>query len=163
MKKVDRWKMEMPTEQEMLPKDKYTVFDRKVKRYRKGIHSKLLLVCGIEGGWVDEIARLSYERARLGKANEYGCGKLLTFCRGPQVDKSQPATQPSWFLSGEQWLCVYYLFLYGLHRLRRSSGIKDIPSSTLACIGYNILYLSVNVNFKYPMFCESRSISMFVG
>lgn len=40
MKKVDRWKMEMPTEQEMLPKDKYTVFDRKVKRYRKGIHSE---------------------------------------------------------------------------------------------------------------------------
>lgn len=40
MKKVDRWKLEMPTEQEMLPKDKYTVFDRKVKRYRKGIHSE---------------------------------------------------------------------------------------------------------------------------
>jgi hypothetical protein len=40
MKKVERWKMEMPTEAEMLPKDKYTVFDRKVKRYRKGIHSK---------------------------------------------------------------------------------------------------------------------------
>jgi hypothetical protein len=40
MKKVERWKVEMPTEQEMLPKDKYTVFDRKVKRYRKGIHSK---------------------------------------------------------------------------------------------------------------------------
>ncbi|KAF2646152.1 mitochondrial ribosomal protein subunit L31 [Massarina eburnea CBS 473.64] len=38
MKKMDRWKVEMPTEQEMLPKDKYTVFDRKVKRYRKGIH-----------------------------------------------------------------------------------------------------------------------------
>lgn len=43
MKKVDRWKMEMPTEQEMLPKDKYTVFDRKAKRYRKGIHSEWLL------------------------------------------------------------------------------------------------------------------------
>lgn len=40
MKKVERWKMEMPTEEEMLPKDKYTVFDRKVKRYRKGIHSE---------------------------------------------------------------------------------------------------------------------------
>lgn len=39
MKKVERWKMEMPTEPEMLPKDKYSVFDRKVKRYRKGIHS----------------------------------------------------------------------------------------------------------------------------
>jgi hypothetical protein len=39
MKKVERWKLEMPTEEEMLPKDKYSVFDRKVKRYRKGIHS----------------------------------------------------------------------------------------------------------------------------
>ncbi|PSR78725.1 mitochondrial ribosomal protein L31-domain-containing protein [Coniella lustricola] len=35
---VERWKAEMPTEEEMLPKDKYTIFDRKEKRYRKGIH-----------------------------------------------------------------------------------------------------------------------------
>jgi len=35
---VERWKKEMPTEAEMLPKDKYTIFDRKEKRYRKGIH-----------------------------------------------------------------------------------------------------------------------------
>ena len=54
MKKVERWKMEMPTEQEMLPKDKYTVFDRKVKRYRKGIHSKsdmASLFSGVGLGW----------------------------------------------------------------------------------------------------------------
>ena len=30
----------MPREQEMLPKDKYTIFDRKEKKYRKGIHSE---------------------------------------------------------------------------------------------------------------------------
>ncbi|KAK1768507.1 mitochondrial ribosomal protein L31-domain-containing protein [Phialemonium atrogriseum] len=35
---LERWRAEMPTEAEMLPKDKYTIFDRKVKRYRKGIH-----------------------------------------------------------------------------------------------------------------------------
>ncbi|KAG9251522.1 mitochondrial 54S ribosomal protein YmL31 [Emericellopsis atlantica] len=35
---LERWKREMPTEAEMLPRDKYTVFDRKAKRYRKGIH-----------------------------------------------------------------------------------------------------------------------------
>ncbi|KAF2431372.1 mitochondrial ribosomal protein-like protein subunit L31 [Tothia fuscella] len=35
---VERWKEEMPTEEEMLPKDKYTIFDRKEKKYRKGIH-----------------------------------------------------------------------------------------------------------------------------
>ena len=37
---VERWKREMPTEAEMVPRDKYTMFDRKVKGYRKGIHSK---------------------------------------------------------------------------------------------------------------------------
>ena len=42
MKAVERWKQEMPREEEMRPKDKYTMFDRKEKRYRKGIHSKLL-------------------------------------------------------------------------------------------------------------------------
>ena len=36
---LERWKEEMPTEAEMRPKDKYTIFDRKAKRYRKGIHS----------------------------------------------------------------------------------------------------------------------------
>ena len=30
----------MPREEEMLPKDKYTIFDRKERKYRKGIHSK---------------------------------------------------------------------------------------------------------------------------
>lgn len=40
-KGLDRWKEEMPTEAEMLPKDKYTIFDRKARKYRKGIHSTL--------------------------------------------------------------------------------------------------------------------------
>lgn len=39
MKSIERWKAEMPREEEMLPRDKYTMFDRKAKRYRKGIHS----------------------------------------------------------------------------------------------------------------------------
>jgi len=37
-KAVERWKAEMPREEEMLPKDKYTMFDRKEKKYRKGVH-----------------------------------------------------------------------------------------------------------------------------
>ncbi|EEH11619.1 conserved hypothetical protein [Histoplasma capsulatum var. duboisii H88] len=37
-KAVTRWFEEMPREEEMLPKDKYTIFDRKEKKYRKGIH-----------------------------------------------------------------------------------------------------------------------------
>ncbi|WYZ40056.1 hypothetical protein EsH8_IV_000397 [Colletotrichum jinshuiense] len=35
---LEQWKSEMPTEAEMLPRDKYTMFDRKEKKYRKGIH-----------------------------------------------------------------------------------------------------------------------------
>lgn len=46
---VEQWKAEMPTEQEMLPKDKYTMFDRKEKRYRKGIHSEFFPLFWGEG------------------------------------------------------------------------------------------------------------------
>jgi hypothetical protein len=38
-KAVERWYREMPREEEMLPKDKYTLFDKKEKNYRKSIHS----------------------------------------------------------------------------------------------------------------------------
>ena len=39
-KAVEVWKADMPREEEMVPKDKYTMFDRKEKTYRKGIHSE---------------------------------------------------------------------------------------------------------------------------
>ena len=39
-KGLERWKQEMPTEAEMRAKDKYTMFDRKEKKYRKGVHSE---------------------------------------------------------------------------------------------------------------------------
>jgi len=42
---LERWKEEMPTEQEMRPKDKYTMFDRKEKTYRKGVHSASYSTC----------------------------------------------------------------------------------------------------------------------
>lgn len=32
----------MPREEEMVPKDKYTIFDKKERNYRKGIHSMWL-------------------------------------------------------------------------------------------------------------------------
>lgn len=40
IKLIERWKNEMPTEAEMLPRDKYSMFDRKAKGYRKGVHSE---------------------------------------------------------------------------------------------------------------------------
>lgn len=42
-KAVERWKMEMPREGEMVPRDKYSMFDRKEKTYRKGVHSESAL------------------------------------------------------------------------------------------------------------------------
>jgi hypothetical protein len=51
-KALEKWKEDMPVEQEMVPKDKYTMFDRKEKKYRKGIHSQFTCIdvdrCGIE-------------------------------------------------------------------------------------------------------------------
>jgi hypothetical protein len=41
-KAVNRWFAEMPREEEMLPKDKYTLFDKKEKTYRKSIHSMFI-------------------------------------------------------------------------------------------------------------------------
>lgn len=47
-KAVNRWYAEMPREEEMLPKDKYTLFDKKEKNYRKSLHSMLeLSIVGI--------------------------------------------------------------------------------------------------------------------
>lgn len=56
---VERWKEQMPREEEMLPKDKYRIFDRKVKGYRKGIHSEFPNGlhpggrAGTDGCWVE--------------------------------------------------------------------------------------------------------------
>lgn len=43
MKELERWKEEMPKEEEMGARDKYWFFDRKVRGYRKGVHSKFCL------------------------------------------------------------------------------------------------------------------------
>lgn len=70
---LERWKAEMPTEEEMLPKDKYTMFDRKVKRYRKGIHSMFFFPCaklgpgGGGGGSHVWIADLMVQSCRSGQ------------------------------------------------------------------------------------------------
>lgn len=51
-KNLERWKDEMPTEEEMVPKDKYTIFDKKEKKYRKGIHSTSeMSLDGVEERW----------------------------------------------------------------------------------------------------------------
>ena len=43
IKQLETWRRDMPREEEMLAKDKYTSFDRKVPRtFRKGLHSMFL-------------------------------------------------------------------------------------------------------------------------
>jgi len=70
---VERWKEEMPVEQEMMPKDKYTIFDRKEKKYRKSIRSE----CG-----------------RLKLELDYADA-----CRTTEMDESITTSQPSWLLT----------------------------------------------------------------
>jgi hypothetical protein len=51
---IERWKAEMPTEAEMEAKDKYTLFDRKAREYRKGVHS-MLSPRRVGGAWMELI------------------------------------------------------------------------------------------------------------
>jgi hypothetical protein len=80
---VERWKAEMPTEEEMLPKDKYTIFDRKERKYRKGIHSELLAIA-------------VHSNCLVGSCG-YDANRALS-CRVTQVDESFAATESSWVL-----------------------------------------------------------------
>ena len=118
--------MEMPTEEEMLPKDKYTVFDRKVKRYRKGIHSESIHLAGYKDMLEGLGSTIGSDGMGLGRSGDDE--QTLTICRGTEVDKSQPETQPTRFLNGRRWFCVYYLFFYCLYGLWRISGIDDISN-----------------------------------
>lgn len=78
---IDRWRAEMPTEAEMEPKDKYTIFDRNARKYRKGIHS-------------------TFYNALSGSARPCDNGSANSSYRGSQVDTCFPACQPSRFLEG---------------------------------------------------------------
>lgn len=70
---------------------------------------------------------------------------MLTICRGTQVDKSKPETEPSWLLSRQRKFSVYYMFLYGMHGLWRILGIDDIPNLKSAGKGYDILSISLDI------------------
>lgn len=79
LKALDVWKETMPTEAEMLPKDKYTMFDRKEKRYRKGIHSRF---------W-------KFGYAVYGDDADLGG---FPFCRAAEMDKSVTTIKPAGLL-----------------------------------------------------------------
>lgn len=85
---VERWKLEMPTEAEMEPRDKYTLFDRNAKKYRKGVHS--MFIPPTPGLRPTELT---------------GCG-----CRGAEVDAGQPASQSAWILSTARGGGAFFAF-----------------------------------------------------
>ena len=74
----------MPSEEEMVPRDKYTIFDRKEKRYRKGIHSELyptpfsLLLGGVVKV---ECGRGQWEERRSSRA-DVECGRVAEVDKG---------------------------------------------------------------------------------
>lgn len=76
MESLERWKAEMPTEAEMLPRDKYSIFDRKVKGYRKSIHSEFLVLVILLGWGI-------------------GWKRLLTLGRTAKVDEGFAEGQPA--------------------------------------------------------------------
>lgn len=78
---IERWKAEMPVEEEMLPRDKYTMFDRKEKKYRKGIHSMTVAL---------SFSMLNF-RGTIADAGG--------FARIAKVDESFAESQPSWILN----------------------------------------------------------------
>jgi hypothetical protein len=59
---VERWKEEMPIEQVMVPKDKYTIFDRKEKGYRKSIRSEWIVTLDQpeKRWWLDELSGMKW-------------------------------------------------------------------------------------------------------
>lgn len=137
MKRVDRWKMEMPTEQEMLPKDKYTVFDRKVKRYRKGIHSELHSFPRVEMGLVQLRTRPDIKRAKIGDLNVHAFEQMLTDRRGSKVDESQPEVEPLVFERRTMALCILYVSLRSASAMallwNQTHSIWDSPTLATTC------------------------------
>jgi hypothetical protein len=81
IKAIEQWKHTMPSEEEMLPKDKYTIFDRKERKYRKGIHS--------------ELTPWSSFSDRSREVDEYDGAMANGLNRTPQVDSSIAAPQPA--------------------------------------------------------------------
>ena len=86
-KAVERWYAEMPREEEMLPKDKYTLFDKKEKSYRKSIHSMFPALCIIALSIVSCHCVFALDELTV-----------FLFSRAAQVDSCQPTCEPSWFL-----------------------------------------------------------------
>lgn len=76
---VERWLEEMPREEEMRPKDKYTMFDRKAKRYRKSVHSTSILLCWPYLFLLDWGMKLCWSHDDSGKRRGMVCSNVNFF------------------------------------------------------------------------------------
>jgi hypothetical protein len=121
IKPVQRWKAEMPIEQEMVPRDKYTIFDRKEKKYRKAIHSRQLPTP------IDAES------------------DILTLDRIAQMDESFSACQPPWILE-LRWDGVgcTILRLWILHCMAGVSGRLMYDED-------KYVYRRINVSESFPL------------
>lgn len=119
IKLIERWKAEMPTEAEMLPRDKYTMFDRKAKHYRKGVHSKKLI-----------------------RKLDFIYSNMLTHSthRAPEMDQSVPKTEPPGFLKASTPYLVFiirmhwrYGWIYGIRDASEAVHISLLKHSDARC------------------------------
>lgn len=113
LKSLDRWKEEMPTEAQMLPRDKYTMFDRKAKKYRKGIHSTCPMG-GIVGSWCNGVVWLT-----IGSSS-----------RTPQVDSRVAKSQPARLLDDDEERRFEHVY-----PLYYTNGINGVMTALDVCGG----------------------------
>lgn len=82
----------------MLPRDKYTMFDRKEKRYRKGIHSESLFPSPDRRRrhCRPGITRRAVSRAFVLILSFLACFALLSFTCPARLTQNHPPELPKW-------------------------------------------------------------------
>lgn len=137
LESLERWKAEMPTEAEMLPKDKYTMFDRKEKRYRKGIHSMFLNMRAIDvlDKWVliDDLQNFpsgqgchSVSTLRVIKTGEEGISRTACYSGDDHIFTTFTVSfAPSW--TGKSSMQNQTLFACGLTQCYEKNSVEKLP------------------------------------
>lgn len=121
---VERWKLEMPTEAEMEPRDKYTLFDRKANKYRKGVHSTFITSISLFSSTCFVFCFFCFFFSVSIYVRSTALSSDHDRCRGAQMDADQPASQSAWVLNG-------VFFSSGGGGVFSSSSSSSSSSSTL--------------------------------
>jgi hypothetical protein len=118
IKPVQRWKEEMPIEQEMVPKDKYTLFDRKEKKYRKAIHS----------------TSIGSDLQRFMARGEKTSADHI--CRAAEMDENLSACQPTRILSYSQSVTGARRKTLQHVLYEKSEGVQDLAWQAFGSMVY---------------------------